>query len=40
MFLTAQRQQLDTVAAYLLENETMEREAFLAVFEAEETPAD
>ena len=38
--LTAQRQQLDTVAAYLLENETMEREAFLAVFEAEETPAD
>ena len=38
--LTAQRQQLDTVAAYLLENETMEREAFLAVFEAEETTAD
>ena len=38
--LTAQRQQLDTVAAYQLENETMEREAFLAVFEAEETPAD
>ena len=38
--LTAQRQQLDTVAAYLLENETMEREAFLAVFEAEETTAE
>ena len=38
--LTAQRQQLDTVAAHLLENETMEREAFLAVFEAEETTAD
>ena len=30
--LTAQRKALDTVAAYLLENETMEREAFLEVF--------
>ncbi len=30
--LRQQREQLDTVAKYLLENETMERDAFLAVF--------
>ena len=30
--LSAQRKELDAVAQYLLENETMEREAFLAVF--------
>ena len=31
--LESRREQLDAVAKYLLENETMEREAFLAVFE-------
>ena len=30
--LTEQRSRLDAVAAYLLEHETMEREAFLSVF--------
>ncbi len=30
--LTAHRDKLEAVAKYLLENETMEREAFLAVF--------
>ena len=30
--LTEQRDKLETVARYLLEHETMEREAFLAVF--------
>ena len=34
--LKAKREQLDAVAKYLLENETMEREAFLAVFEDRE----
>ena len=38
--LTAQRKQLDVVANYLLENETMEREAFLAVFEPAEQNED
>ena len=33
--LRGQRQQLDAVANYLLEHETMEREAFLAVFESD-----
>ncbi len=32
--LKSQRSQLDTVAGYLLEHETMDRDAFLAVFEA------
>ncbi|MEG1594397.1 MAG: ATP-dependent zinc metalloprotease FtsH, partial [Oscillibacter sp.] len=36
--LQAHRAQLDAVARYLLENETMEQEAFLAVF-GEEKPA-
>ena len=36
--LTDQRRQLETVAAYLLEHETMEREAFLAVF-GEQAPS-
>ena len=36
--LTAQRDKLDAVAHYLLEHETMEREAFLAVF-GETAPA-
>ncbi len=35
--LRSDRAQLDTVARYLLEHETMEREAFLAVFGEEET---
>ena len=34
--LTQQRDQLETVARYLLEHETMEREAFLAVFQEPE----
>ena len=34
--LTARRAELDTVAQYLLEHETMEQEAFLAVFEPKE----
>ena len=37
--LTAQRDKLDAVAHYLLEHETMEREAFLAVF-GETAPAE
>ena len=36
--LRQQREQLDTVAKYLLENETMERDAFLAVF-GEDAPS-
>ena len=36
--LRDQREQLDTVARYLLEHETMEREAFLAVFGEADTP--
>ena len=35
--LTQQRDQLETVARYLLEHETMEREAFLAVFQEPES---
>ena len=37
--LTEKREALDAVAAYLLEHETMEREAFLEVFGAPESPA-
>ena len=37
--LTAQRDKLDAVAHYLLEHETMEREAFLTVF-GETAPAE
>ena len=44
LILNGHRDQLSAVAQYLLENETMEREAFLSVMEpaapAEETPAD
>ena len=34
--LREKRQVLDAVAAYLLENETMEREAFLRVYNGED----
>ena len=37
--LQEQRDKLEAVAKYLLENETMEREAFLAVFDAAESSA-
>ena len=37
--LTQRRAQLDAVAAYLLEHETMEREAFLSVMEEHTAPA-
>ena len=37
--LRSQRDKLDAVAAYLLEHETMDREAFLAVFADTDTPA-
>ena len=37
--LQSQRDKLDAVAAYLLEHETMDREAFLAVFADTDTPA-
>jgi cell division protease FtsH len=37
--LKAHRQQLDAVAEYLLEHETMERDAFLAVFNGDPAPA-
>ena len=33
------RDKLETVAKYLLEHETMERDEFLAVFRTQETPA-
>ena len=37
--LLEKREILDTVANYLLENETMEREAFLEVYSGKETKA-
>ena len=37
--LQSQRDKLDAVAAYLLEHETMDREAFLAVFADTDTQA-
>ena len=38
--LREKRTELDAVARYLLEHETMEREAFLAVMDGEEAPAE